>query len=316
MLGIEIAATGSYVPKHIANNDALSKIMDTNDEWITARTGIRRRHYAKEETNLEMATKASAMAFASGNIKKEDIGFCLFSTFTPDTMTPPMSCSLQGALGLPEDILAMDINGACSGFLYGLSAVYGFLLQNPNKYGLLVGSEVISEVINFEDRSTAVLFGDGAGAVVVGLKDNAPFVFSSGTRSDENIIRCEGIKSAKTGKMPVIDMNGKEVFRFAVEIVPSCIYDILTKAELRLDEVDYIICHQANERIISHVCKKLKVPQEKFYMNLQEYGNTSSASIPLVFDEMNQKGLLKKGMNILCVGFGAGLSWGGAYFRW
>lgn len=316
MTGIEILGTGSYAPPKAVSNDDLSKIMDTSDEWVSSRTGIRRRHYAEGEMNIDMAAIAGAKAIEAAGIKKEDIAVCIFSTFTPDTMTPTMSCTLQGELGLPNNILALDINGACAGFIYGLSVVKGLLAAYPGKYALLVGSEIISQVLDFEDRATAVLFGDAAGAVVVGLKEDAPFYFTSGVSCDKEVIRCAGIYGANQGELPAVVMNGKEVFRFAVDIIPRCIKELLAASGLELDDVDHIICHQANERIISHVYKKLKQPSEKFYMNLQEYGNTSSASIPLVLDEMSSKGLLKPGMKIMCVGFGAGLSWGGALFQW
>ena len=202
MLGIEVLGTGSYAPPKRVTNDDLSKIMDTNDAWIASRTGIRSRHYAVAETNVEMAAAASEKALAAAGISKEEIGVCVFSTFTPDTMTPTMACTLQGALSLPQDIIALDINGACAGFLYGLSVVYGLLMQNPGKCGLLVGSEIISQVLDFTDRSTAVLFGDGAGAVVVRLKEDTPFVFAAGAACDTEVIRCSGVQGIKNGLKP------------------------------------------------------------------------------------------------------------------
>lgn len=316
MMGIKIEGTGKSLPKNIVTNGKLSETVDTSDEWISSRTGIRQRHFVTEETNAEMAAKAAEEAMKAANITADKIGCCIVATFTPDQVTPSVACHVQKLLNLPEDIMAYDMNAACTGFLYGLKTVYGLLLQQPDKYALLIGSEVISKYLNFEDRTTCVLFGDGAGAAVIRLSDKHNFHCVTGCRGDIEVINCPGVSKNKTDPQSHIAMEGKEVFRFAVDAVQKCIHEILEESQLELADIDYVVCHQANERIISYVYKKLNAPSEKFFMNLQEYGNTSAASIPIALDDMAKQGLLKEGVKTLCVGFGAGLTWGGALLEW
>lgn len=316
MKGIKIVGTGKSLPENIITNVKLSETVDTSDEWISSRTGIRQRHFVKSETNALMAAKAAKEAMEAANVTADMIGSCIVATFTPDQVTPSVSCHVQKLLNLPEDVIAFDLNAACTGFLYGLKTVYGLLLQQPEKYALLIGSEVISKYLNFEDRTTCVLFGDGAGAAVVRLSDEHIFKCVTGCRGDIEVINCPGVSKLDTDPISHIAMDGKEVFRFAVDAVQKCIHEVLKEADLELSDIDYVVCHQANERIISHVYKKLNAPAEKFFMNLQNYGNTSAASIPIALDDMAKQGLLKEGVKTLCVGFGAGLTWGGALLEW
>lgn len=308
MNGLHICATGRCLPRIAVTNDELSRTVDTSDEWIASRTGIRQRYFCKEETNAGLAAGAARLAMERAGICAEDIGACVVATFTPDFATPSVACLVHRDLGLPQEIPSFDINAACSGFVYGLQVVRGLLLQSERRYALLVGSEVTSRVLDFTDRSTCVLFGDGAAAVVLELSDTHSFFCSLGSRGNEAPLSCPG--PGQDGA--ALRMNGQEVFRFGVDIVPRCMDAVLQKAGRTLDEIDYVVCHQANARIISHVVRHMHADPDKFYLNMQTYANTSAASIPLALDEMAEKGLLKPGVSILCVGFGAGFTWGGA----
>lgn len=316
MKGIKIVGTGKYLPQNKVTNMQLSETVDTSDEWITTRTGIKNRYFVQGETNAWMAAQAAKEAMSAAHITAEEIGCCIVATFTPDQVTPSVACHVQKILNLPENIIAFDMNAACTGFLYGLKTVYGLLLQQPEKYALLIGSEVISKYLNFEDRTTCVLFGDGAGAAIIRLSDKSNFQCITGCRGDIEIIHCPGISKYHEDSHSYISMDGKEVFRFAVDVVQNCINEILEKLKLKLNDMDYVVCHQANERIISYVYKKLNAPADKFFMNLQEYGNTSAASIPIALDDMAKQGLLKEGVKTLCVGFGAGLTWSAILLEW
>lgn len=309
MNGLHICATGRGLPRKPVTNDDLSRIVDTSDEWIASRTGIRQRYFCGEgESNVSLAAAAARQALARAGIDKNEIGACVAATFTPDYATPSVACLVQRELELPQDIPSFDLNAACSGFVYGLQTVRGLLLQSDRRYALLIGSEAISHVLDFDDRSTCVLFGDGAGAVVLELSDTHEFVCALGSHGNEAPLYCPGPGRDRAA----LHMNGQEVFRFGVDIVPRCMEAVLQKAERTLDDIDYVVCHQANERIIRHVVRHLKADPDKFYLNMQTYANTSAASIPLALDEMAGKGLLSPGKTALCVGFGAGFTWGGA----
>lgn len=303
MKGLRIVTTGSCHPQNAVSNDKLSETVDTSDEWISTRTGIRQRYFCESETNVSLAVNAGRLAITRADISPDEIGACIVATFTPDNATPSVACMVQRNLGLSNETMCFDISAACSGFVYALNIARGILLQNRKKYALVIGSEVISRMLDFGDRSTCVLFGDGAGAVIVTLDEDAAYEFICGANGNSDILSCSTSGGLK--------MDGREVFKFAVGIIPRCIEDLLTKSGLTLDDINYVVCHQANERIISHVIKKMKAPPEKFFMNIQKYANTSAASIPLALDEMSESGLLRHGMKIICVGFGAGLTWGG-----
>lgn len=309
--GIRIIGNGYYVPEKIVTNDDLSKIVETNDEWITTRTGIKERHFVTDEKNVDIACIAAEKAIQDAGINKEDIGVVIVATFSPDFFTPSIACFLQKKLGLSEDIPFFDINAACSGFVYGLSVIRGMLLQSKKKYGLLVGSETISNLLDFTDRGSCILFGDGAGAVIVKKEENCIFEAVLGGRGDEEILICPC-----TDEKRKIIMDGREVFKFAVKIIPKCINEVLENSGEKLENIDYIVCHQANIRIIEYVSKTIKVPMEKFFVNIDKYGNTSAASIPIALTEMKEQGLLKSGSKIICVGFGAGFTWGGTLLEW
>lgn len=311
-MGIHIIGTGHAAPKRVVTNDDLSKIVDTNDQWIRERTGIERRHFVEDEKNLDMAYEASLQAITGAGISKEDIALCIVATFSPDMQVPSEACLLQQKLGLRKDIPCFDVNAACSGFLYSLQVAYGLMLTTNRRYALIVGSEVISRRMNMEDRGTCILFGDGAGAAVCELAEGYPFYGMMGADGDDKILVC----GQEDSEDPYVKMDGQAVFKFAVSTIPKCINDVLDSTGLAVDDIDYFVCHQANRRIIEFVAKKMKQPLEKFYMNLQEYGNTSAASIPIVLSEMDHAGMLTEGKKVICVGFGAGFTWGASLLQW
>ncbi len=306
MDAIQIIATGKAIPKKLVTNDDMSKIVDTSDEWISTRTGIKERHFCDGEKNWELAMQAATEALLRGGIKKEQIGAVVVGTGTPDYFMPSTACIIQEKLELPSDIPAFDINAACSGFIYALR-VAGSLLQDEERpYALVIGSEQLSSRADMTDRSTCVLFGDGAGAVVIKRNPDKKFYGVWGTEGNLEALGCP---SHIIGN-PYIYMDGQTVFRFATQYMAKAVKMVLEKAELTADDIDYFVCHQANERIIDFVRKQFKAPEEKFFKNIQKYGNTSAASIPIALTEMDEQGMLSAGKKVIIVGFGAGFTWG------
>ncbi len=309
--GLRIVGYGHYAPAHVVTNDDLSKIVDTNDEWISSRTGIRRRHFAAEgEKNEDMAVAAVEMAIENAGIDKKDIGVVVVATIRPDHMTPSMACMVQKRIGIPEESACFDVNAACSGFMYGVQIARGLLMQSNKRYAIVVGSEMLSKILDMTDRGTCILFGDGAGAAVIELSDENRYFSVLGTCGDDDVLECPNHDGQR-----FVNMKGSDVFKFAVSTVPKTIFELIEQAGVEMDDIDMFVCHQANKRIVEMVAKKCRQSMDKFYVDMDEYGNTSSASIPIALSEMNQKGLLKPGMKIICVGFGGGLTWGGAYFE-
>lgn len=305
MQGINIVATGRALPENKVTNDDLSKVVETSDEWIKTRTGIEARYICKEETCASLAATAARKAIEQGNIKPEDIGIVVIATTTADYAFPSCACLVAGELGLDDEVMAFDISAACSGFIYGLGVMKGLLMQSKRKYGILVGSEKMSAVTDYTDRSTCVLFGDGAGAAIIEL-DNSTFIHRTWSRGDSEALICKR-DNAMAG---YIQMDGSQVFKFAVKVIREGIDAVLEEAQMTIEDIDYIVCHQANKRIIEHVSKKYGAPENKFYMNIAKYANTSAASIPIAIDELFEQKKLSKGMKIICVGFGAGFTWG------
>ncbi|MCR5716990.1 MAG: ketoacyl-ACP synthase III [Lachnospiraceae bacterium] len=304
--GIRIVATGLDVPEKIMSSEDFEKIVETSDEWIRTRTGIKNRHFlCAGETHLDMAMRAALKAIDSAGIDRQQIGTVLVATFASDQYVPSCAALLQERLGLSEDVLAYDLNAACSGFMFGLESVRGILSVSEKPYALLVGAEALSRRLDMTDRSTCILFGDGAGAAIV-EKSDRPAVISCRTRGDITKILVDRY----------VHMDGQGVYKFAVKEVPKLIEEVLAKAGVSADEVDHFICHQANARILQSVAKSLDQPMEKFYQNLQEFGNTSAASVPIVMAQMNDLGLLKRGERVVLAGFGAGLTWSVATFLW
>jgi len=307
MQGIHIVATGRALPNKIVTNDDLSKIVDTNDEWIQTRTGIKQRHYCEDETCASLAIEAGRIAIERAGIDPKDIGVVLVASTSSDYAFPSTACLVQKELGLSKETMSFDISAACSGFLYGMNICKGLLENGRKPYALLIGSEELTRFLDFEDRASCILFGDGAGAAVLML-DDEPFIHRAWSDGCLSALSCKGV--ANDGAKLVMD--GKEVFKFAVKALKQGIDTILADGDLTMEDVDYIVCHQANKRIIEHVSKKFEGCDEKFYINIERYANTSAASIPIALDEMFEKGMLKKGMKIIAVGFGAGLTWSSA----
>ena len=318
---MKILSTGSAVPKQSVTNDMMAQVMDTSDEWIYTRTGIRSRFVAGEDENsLTLAVDASKLAISRAGIALEDIGIVICATITGDYRTPSLACLIQRELGLSESVLAFDLNAACSGFIYAL-AVAQPMLQD-GKYALILGSEHLTRVIDFSDRSTCVLFGDGAGAVIAAKSDTA-FSFVSGARGESEALAIGAAPSSespfgKKNKTPLtwLKMDGQAVFRFAVEVMVKSIRDVIEKAGKRVEDISHFVCHQANKRIIDNAVQRLGVPSERFFMNIETHGNTSAASVPLALDELNDTGRLKRGDDVVFAGFGGGLTYGAVYMQW
>ena len=311
MKGLKILGTGRAVPKQMVTNHDLAKIVDTNDEWIVSRTGISQRHFAQGETLTDLTVEAARLAFERSGITADQIGLCIAATVTPDRLTPAQACLIHQELGLPEDCPAFDLSAGCTGFLYAMETAAAMLPRLNRPYALLVGGEVLSRILDMEDRGTCILFGDGAGAAVVELSDG-PWFCHLGSRGDKDVLWANG-----PGSEPQkLHMDGQGVFQFALKTGPALAKQLLEQAGMTADQVDWYVPHQANHRIVEGVSKRLKVPLERFYENIARYGNTSAGTIPIALDEMAQQGLLKPGQWVMCLGFGAGLTWGGVLFQW
>lgn len=309
MSGLQLIATGGAIPGRTVTNEDLSRMVDTSDEWITSRTGIRTRHWCTEdESAATLAISAAKQALARSGLAPAQIGCCICATLSAPDATPSVACQIQAALSLPENCPALDVNAACSGFLYGTAVARGLLATMGGRYALVVGCEALSRLIDPTDRSTCVLFGDGAGAAVFELTSaSVPFAVTLGARGDA-AIHAGG--PSREGSAP-ITMDGKAVFRFAVDALPRCLHAVLEETGKTLDELDWVVCHQANSRIIDHCVRALKADPAKFYKNMERHGNTSAASIPVALNELSESGQLQPGQLLACIGFGGGLTWGG-----
>lgn len=316
--GIKILGTSSYVPETIYDNEHFAKYLDTNDEWITTRTGIKTRHIAENETNKEMAVKAAKKLLENTGIKTDEIGFLVVASFTQDYSCPSLASQVWGEIAKNKDALCFDISAACSGFLYSVEVLRALLSQSTKKYGMIIASEKISSFTDYQDRETCILFGDGAGAVII-EKSEGEYYSHIRTESNLDPLYCM-VKNNTTEKNEnetfKIKMKGREVFKFAVRVMQESVESLCEQAGIKPNEVDHFVIHQANERIISHVAKKLSLDFEKFHNNLSSCGNTSAASIPIVIDETNKKGKFKKGDYVMSVAFGSGLVYGGILFTW
>lgn len=310
MSGIKICGMGHYAPPKLMTNEDLTKIVDTSDEWITTRTGIKTRHHCVEETHADMCREAARMALKNAGVAPEEIGACIVATLTPDYLAPSAACLVQRDVGLPHDTVCFDLNGACSGFLFAMHTMECLLAASPRKYGLVIGAEMLSRFINWQDRGTCVLFGDAAGAAVVEWSEEYESIHALlGCHGDSDML---GVTGAGHADPPQIFMHGQPVFKFAVTAVPWCIDQVLARNGRTVDDVDFFVFHQANARIIDLAVRKYRIPEEKYYKNIERYGNTSAASIPTVLSELAQQGRVGSGSRVLLVGFGGGLTWGAA----
>ena len=314
MNGFQLLATGGALPGRTVTNDDLSRMVDTSDDWITTRTGIRTRHWCTEGENAAtLAIAAAKQALQRSGLAPADIACCVCATLSAPDATPSVACQVQAALGLPETCPALDINAACSGFLYGTAVARGLLATLGGQYALVIGTEALSHLMDPADRSTCVLFGDGAGAAIFELAaDPTPFAVMLGARGDA-AIHAGG--PSRAGSAP-ITMDGRAVFRFAVDALPKCLHAVLDETQLTLDDLSWVVCHQANSRIIDHCVKALQADPAKFYKNMDRHGNTSAASIPVALNELAESGRLQPGQLLACIGFGGGLTWGGAIFQY
>lgn len=318
-MSFHILGTGSYVPPTVLTNDDLAQIVDTNDEWISARTGIRRRHVAVDETTSEMAAKAAAAALENSGVEPEELDLILCATVSGDYICPNMACLVQRAIG--ASCPAFDLNGACSAFLLLLETAAAYLSTGRYRKILCVGAEQMSRILDWTDRSTCILFGDGAAGVVLEPGDNylgSELIFR-GSQELLNLPTAVGTfpGSRLEPQHPYVYMNGSEIYKFATRIVPQVIQQLLDKTGTAQTDVKWVICHQANRRIIEAAARRLKdIPAEKFLMNIEDYGNTSAASIPLLLDECNRAGKFQKGDLIVFAAFGGGLSCVASLVRW
>ncbi|MFX3619612.1 MAG: beta-ketoacyl-ACP synthase III [Sporolactobacillus sp.] len=305
-----ILGMGKYVPKRVLTNLDLEKMMDTSDEWIRTRTGIEERHIADDQTDTsDMAYAAAKNAIANSGLNASDIDMILVATVTPDQPFPSIACMLQDRLGA-RHIPAMDIGAACSGFIYGAVTAKQFVDSGTYKNILVVGVEKLSKITNWEDRSTAVLFGDAAAAAVIGPVSEGKGILSFELGADGS-----GGKSLYQ-EDNLIHMNGREVFKFAVRQMGESAVNVVEKAGLTKEDIDYLIPHQANIRIMEASRERLGIPEEKMIQTIQKYGNTSASSIPLALADSLENGVIKDGDVIVMVGFGGGLTWGGMTLRW
>ena len=320
-----IVGIGSAVPEHIMTNADLEKIVDTSDEWITSRSGISERRIARDgECASEFATKAAQAALATAKMSPEDLDLIIVASITGDSPIPATASVVQDKIGAPQTP-AFDLAAGCSGFVYATSVASGLVASGAYDNVLVVGVDLLSKVTNWQDRATCVLFGDGAGAAVVApVEKDGLLSFtlgSDGSGGDLLRIQAGGSRmpaSAETvaNGLHWIEMSGREVFKFAVRIMGDAAVEALAKCGLTPDQVDLFIPHQANIRIIEAAARRLELPPEKVFVNVQKYGNTSAASIPIAMDEAYRSGALKKGDVLVVVGFGAGLTWAAGVMKW
>ncbi|MDR0405466.1 MAG: ketoacyl-ACP synthase III [Clostridiales bacterium] len=309
---LQIKGTGSYLPDQVLTNRALEAMVDTSDEWITDRTGIKERRLCGDTKVYEMAARAATAAMTDAGITANEIDAIIAATITPDCYTPSLSCLVQKELGA-DGAFCFDVNAACSGFTYALDVADSYIKAGKAKTVLIVASEAISRITDYTDRNTCVLFGDGAGAVVACASDTPGMIDcclgASGAAG-------EVLRASAFAEDRCVKMNGKEVYKFAVNVNIKVINELLTRSGLAIGDVSRVVPHQANKRIISAVASKLDYDADRIFTNLEKYGNTSSASIPICLDEMNKGGLLRDGDKIILVGFGGGLTYGGALITW
>ena len=323
---VSIVGTGSYVPEKILTNEALSRIVDTSDEWITTRTGIKERRVAADgEQTSDMATKAALKALEQANVDPNDVDLILVATATPDMLFPATACFVQKKIGA-TNAACLDISAACAGFLFGIEIAQQFITSHTHDVVLVIGAEKLTSITNWTDRNTCVLFGDGAGAAVLRHRGSTHGVISTHIGSDGQFTdilfmpgggsRCPITKENAHMNLATIHMMGKEVYKQAVTAMVSASQKVLADAGLTADDIACVIPHQANLRIIEAIADRLKIPLERFYVNLDKYGNTSAAAVAMALDEANRTGRIKQGDYVLMVVFGGGLTWASTVIEW
>ena len=322
---ISITGLGCYVPKRVVTNDELSKMVDTSDEWIIERTGIRERRVAEPEEALsDLCLPAARDALEQAGVRAADLDLIIVATVTPDMFFPSTGAIIADVLGA-RDAAAYDLSAGCTGFMYALAQAHGMVSAGLSTNALVIGGDVLSKILNWHDRSTCVLFGDGAGAVVLEPSQDEGFVgFELGADGSGGVhlnlpaggSRLPPTSETVAAEQHFVSMNGREVFKFATRVLVSSAEKLLDECETSMDEVDVYVPHQANVRIIEHAARKLGVPEDRVVVNVDRYGNTSSGSIPLALADAVADGRLREGKLVLMTGMGAGLTWGSALMRW
>lgn len=326
MLKSRIIATGSFVPEKLLTNRDLERMVDTSDEWILERTGIRERHIAsKDEATSDIAAGAARQALKSAGLKAKDLDLIIVATCTPDMFFPSTACLVQHKIGA-TNAAAFDMNAACSGFLYGLSVADKFIQTGTFKRALVIGAETLTRFVDWEDRTTCVLFGDGAGAVILEPSDDDSAILYTHIKSDAeywDYIQIPGGASKEPASKTVLEkrsntirMKGNETFKVAVKTLETLVVDTLEQCNLKPSQLSLLIPHQANLRIIQATAKRLGLSMDRVMLNLERYGNTSAASIPIALNEAVRTGRIRKGDYILLEAFGAGLTWASALVKW
>ena len=314
----KISQVAHYAPRQVVSNDDLAEIMDTSDEWISSRTGIKNRHLSSDETTSDLATKVAESLLQKSGISAQDLDFIIVATITPDSLMPSTAARVQANIGA-NNAFAFDLTAACSGFIFALSTGEKFISSGRYQKGLVIGSETLSKTVDWSDRSTAVLFGDGAGGVLLESASEQHFLaesqFTDGSRGDSLTCAKIGLASPFSEKgenQPYLTMDGRAIFDFAIRDVARSIKETIESSQLSAEDLDFLLLHQANIRILDKMAKKLGVAREKLPANMMEYGNTSAASIPILLSECVEQGLIKLNGNqpILMSGFGGGLTWG------
>ena len=325
MIRTRLITTAASEPEQIVTNDDLSKLVDTSDEWITQRTGIKERRISSGENTSDLAVKVAKKLLEKSAVLAENIDLIIVASVTPDYGTPSLACMVQKEIGA-DNALAFDLSAACSGFMFALSVADKYIKCGIYKNALVIGAETLSKAVDWTDRSTCVLFGDGAGGAYVERSEEAGIICEDiGSCGSQYGILTSGYTACsnafndippEAGSQQHIHMDGREVFKFATKSVIKSMQRVMEDAELTEADIKYFVPHQANARIVEIISKKLHIPLEKFYMNMERYGNTSSASIPIALNELNEKGLLEKGDKIILSGFGGGMTWGTMLIVW
>lgn len=318
----EIIGHGHYAPAKVLTNDDMAKIVETSDEWITTRTGIKSRHIVENELNSDLSYQAAKMALKTAGISAEELDVVVLATVTPDNTTPATAIKVATMLGAKPGTPAMDVSAACSGFVYALTVADNMIRLGQAKTALVIGAETLSRITDWTDRNTCVLFGDGAGAVILRAREGngdsqdtgilSTKIYSDGSHYD-TLRTTGGVSSTQTAGF--VTMDGKEVFKYAINSLAQAAEEAMKIADVKIEEIDWLLPHQANIRIIEGVGKKLELPEEKVVVNLADHGNTSAASIPLALSEKMAAGVIKKGDLVVLTAMGAGFTWGGAVVR-
>lgn len=325
MITTRVIATGACVPEQVVTNDDLAKIVDTSDEWISQRTGIKERRISSGENTSVLAVNTAKQLVERAEIDPESIDLIIIASVTADYGTPTLACMVQKELGAVNAV-AFDVTAACSGFMFALSIADKYIRAGVYSNAIVIGAETLSKIVNWEDRSTCVLFGDGAGGAYVERSEEAGIIREElGSKGELSEILTEGYTACANAFNDIetkddprwfVYMDGRAVFKFATKTVLNSVKKVLEEAGVTPEEVKYVVPHQANARIIDIVANKSGIAKEKFYMNMERFGNTSSASVPMALNELNEKGLIERGDKILLTGFGGGMTWGTMLLTW